>query len=482
MTSPPVTSPAVTSPLATPKPDAVDAVVVGSGHNALVAACYLARAGWSVEVLERDDVLGGAVSTVERFPGYRVDRGSSAHIMIRHTGIVEDLALADVGLRYLDCDPWAFAPAVGERAPLVFHRCVDATCLSIENACGSRDADAYRRFVDVWTPRSKAVLRAFGAAPTAAHLGRAFWGLDAPGGGAALSREFLQSGDALLDGWFDDERLKAALAWFGAQSGPPMSEPGTAPMVGFAALMHTLPPGRAIGGSGALADALVARLHSLGGTVTAADAVTSLRRDGDRWLHPDDVGTGTDGADGGRGLSRRDHARPARSRRIRPRGAGWLAAADPDRAWHRDGRTAGHLGAAAVSGRHRVGVVDGPATAGGRPCGAAHGARRGAGGRVAAGACGARDELQRARPVDRTARRTPAHAVVAVAPVRSGARALARRRRTGGGPDRGRGGATRPRVRRNRPAPARAESRSTSRPRWACVVATSCTWRCRWIR
>jgi len=260
-----------------------DAVVVGSGHNALVAACYLARSGWSVEVLERDDVLGGAVSTVERFPGYRVDRGSSAHLMIRHTGIVEDLGLADVGLRYLDCDPWGFAPAVGDRAPLVFHRSVDATCLSIENACGSRDADAYRRFVDVWTPRGNAVLRAFGAAPTAAHLGRAFWGLDAQGGGATLSREFLQSGDALLDGWFDHERLKAALAWFGAQSGPPMSEPGTAPMVGFAALMHTLPPGRAVGGSGALADALVARLDSLGGSVAAGDAVTSVRRDGDRW-------------------------------------------------------------------------------------------------------------------------------------------------------------------------------------------------------
>lgn len=53
----------------------LDAVVVGSGHNALVSAAYLAREGWSVEVLEKDTVLGGAVSTVERFPGYKVDRG-----------------------------------------------------------------------------------------------------------------------------------------------------------------------------------------------------------------------------------------------------------------------------------------------------------------------------------------------------------------------------------------------------------------------
>ncbi|WP_157937109.1 FAD-dependent oxidoreductase, partial [Geodermatophilus chilensis] len=56
---------------------AVDAVVVGAGHNGLVAACYLARAGLRVEVVERDEVLGGAVSTVERWPGVRVTRPSS---------------------------------------------------------------------------------------------------------------------------------------------------------------------------------------------------------------------------------------------------------------------------------------------------------------------------------------------------------------------------------------------------------------------
>lgn len=258
-------------------------VVVGSGHNALVAACYLARAGHAVEVLERDEVLGGAVSTVERFPGHQVDRGSSAHIMIRHTGIIEELELAHFGLRYIDCDPWGFTPAHDGRAAIVFHRDLESTCASITQACGAREAAAYRRFVRVWGPRSASVMRAFGGAPTPGRLVRSFWGLDATRGGSALSHEFLQSGDALLDASFEDERLKASLAWFGAQSGPPMSEPGTAPMVGFAALMHTLPPGRAVGGSGALTAALVARLRSDGGVVTAGDAVHALHRDGDRW-------------------------------------------------------------------------------------------------------------------------------------------------------------------------------------------------------
>ncbi|MFC6011972.1 phytoene desaturase family protein [Nocardia lasii] len=258
-------------------------IVVGSGHNALVAACYLARAGHAVRVLERDEVPGGAVSTVERFPGHLVDRGSSAHIMVRHTGIIEELELERFGLRYLDCDPWGFTPSDGVGAPIVFHRDLDATCASIATACGVKDADAYRRFVGVWGERSARVMRSFGGPPTPGRLLRSFWGLDARAGGSALSREFLQSGDALLDFWFDDERLKASLAWFGAQSGPPMSEPGTAPMVGFAALMHTLPPGRAVGGSGALSAALIARLRADGGELHTGDAVTSLRRAGAGW-------------------------------------------------------------------------------------------------------------------------------------------------------------------------------------------------------
>lgn len=263
----------------------IDAVVVGSGHNALTSACYLADAGWSVEVLEQDTVIGGAVSCVERFPGHRVDRGSSAHIMIRHTGVIEELELAEHGLRYAECDPWAFAPGAPgtDEPPLVFSRDLDETCASVARACGAEDARAYRRFVDTWGPRSARTMRSFSTAPTGLNLLRSFWGLDAPDGGNALSREFITTGDALLDETFTSERLKAALAWFGAQSGPPMSEPGTAPMVGFAALMHTLPPGRAIGGSGALTEALVSKLLSRGGHVTGGDGVESLTASKNEW-------------------------------------------------------------------------------------------------------------------------------------------------------------------------------------------------------
>jgi len=252
-------------------------VVVGAGHNGLVAACYLARAGLDVEVVERDTVVGGAVSTVERFPGYRMDRGSSAHIMVRHTGIVEDLDLPACGLEYQDLDPWGFYPTDDGR-DITFYVDLDRTCASIEAVCGSRDADAYRAFVGDWSARNVKVFDAFQGAPTPAHLGRTLWGVGRSTGlsGMELSRQFLAPADSLLDEHFEDERLKAALAWMGAQSGPPTSEVATADLVGWNTVMHLLPPGHPRGGSGALSEALQRRLESLGGRVRLGDGAKEL--------------------------------------------------------------------------------------------------------------------------------------------------------------------------------------------------------------
>jgi phytoene dehydrogenase-like protein len=259
-----------------------DVVVVGAGHNGLVAACYLAKAGLDVEVVERDTVVGGAVSTVERFPGYRMDRGSSAHIMVRHTGIVEDLRLTECGLEYQDLDPWGYAPFDG--SGITFSVDLDRTCASIEALCGTRDADAYRAFVLDWSARNVKVFDAFQGPPTMAHLGRTLWGVGKATGldGLEMSRQFLTSADSLLDEHFDDERLKTALAWMGAQSGPPTHEVATADLVGWNTVMHLLPPGHPKGGSGMLSEALQRRLESYGGRVRLGDGASGITVAGGR--------------------------------------------------------------------------------------------------------------------------------------------------------------------------------------------------------
>lgn len=262
-----------------------DVVVVGAGHNALVAACYLAREGLDVEVVERRGVLGGAVSTVDRFNGYKMDVGSSVHIMVRHTGIIEELGLADCGLAYLDMDPWGFAP-VGDAADasgpvthaIAFYLDLDRTCDSIAAVCGDAEAEAYRRFATDWGERNARIFELFCEAPSLGNIGRRLFGVSRASGqdGLELSRQFLTSGDALLDEHFGDERLKTALAWLGAQSGPPTHEPATADLVGWNMVMHRLAPGRAVGGSGALSVALADRLGRLGGTVRLGDGARRI--------------------------------------------------------------------------------------------------------------------------------------------------------------------------------------------------------------
>ncbi len=262
-----------------------DVVVVGAGHNALVAACYLAQEGLDVEVVERRDVVGGAVSTVERFGGYRMDVGSSAHIMVRHTGIVEELALEECGLTYIDLDPWGFAPVGDDPAgggpptqAIAFHIDLDATCQSIAAVCGDAEAEAYKAFATDWGERNARIFELFQSAPTMGNIGRNLMGVGRSTGldGLELSRQFLTSGDALLDAHFGDERLRTALAWLGAQSGPPTHEPATADLVGWNMVMHRMPPGRAVGGSGSLSVALAERLRRLGGTVRLGDGAREI--------------------------------------------------------------------------------------------------------------------------------------------------------------------------------------------------------------
>lgn len=253
-----------------------DVVIVGAGHNGLVAACYLARAGFDVEVVERDTVVGGAVSTVERWPGVRVDRGSSIHVMVRHTDLMADLDLGTLGLVYDDVEPWAVLPHPD--GALRFSVDLDDTCASIEATCGTRDAEAYRQFVQDWTPRTQVFLDAGSRPPTAGNLGRAAFSLGRryPGSRADMVRMFMRPAETLIADTVTDERLRAALGWWAAQSGPPPHALGTAPIAGTIAMFHQRPAGRPRGGSGRLSETLAERFASYGGTLRTGDGATDI--------------------------------------------------------------------------------------------------------------------------------------------------------------------------------------------------------------
>src|SRR5688500_18498068 len=85
------------------------AVVVGAGHIGLVAACYLARSGLRVTVVERRSVIGGAAVTEELAPGLRVSSGAYALSLLR-PDIYRDLDLRRHGLEFYSKDPQMFVP------------------------------------------------------------------------------------------------------------------------------------------------------------------------------------------------------------------------------------------------------------------------------------------------------------------------------------------------------------------------------------
>lgn len=262
-----------------------DVIVVGGGHNGLTCAGYLAKAGRRVLVVERREIVGGAVCTEEVIPGYKIDVGSSAHIMVHLTPIVKDLELERHGLEYIQMDPFAFYPLPDGGGAISFYRDTEKTCQSIA-AVSPRDAEAYRKFLAYWTPLNEAVFDVFLNPPSTARL---FASVAAavprlPAGErnpTEVSRRLLTSYAQLIGESFESEAMRSAMTWLAAQSGPPPDEIGAGDFFGWHSMLHTSGAAHPRGGSGMLTQAMARSLTSMGGDVALGAAVRRiLIRDG----------------------------------------------------------------------------------------------------------------------------------------------------------------------------------------------------------
>jgi len=270
-----------------------DAIIVGAGHNGLVTACYLARAGLRVLVLERRDVVGGACVTEEVFPGFKVSTAAYVNSLFRKE-IVRDLKLTEYGFHVLPRDPSSFTPYPDGRFLLLG---ADAALTHREIAkFSARDAERYPRYEamlervadlveptltmtppDLLRPRLGDLRKLF-------SLGRAFRRL----GPAAAEAVEVLTGPArtILDRWFESEQLKSTLATdavIGMMASPSM--PGTAYVL-FHHVMGETDGKRGVwgyvrGGMGGLTQALAAAARARGAEVRCgADVAHILVRDG----------------------------------------------------------------------------------------------------------------------------------------------------------------------------------------------------------
>ena len=253
-----------------------DVIVIGSGHNGLTTACYLAKAGLNVGVFERRDEIGGAVCTRDMFGGYRMDVGGSAHIMIHSTPVIQDLELEKFGLEYIDMDPWAWHP-VADNSSFAFYRDLDRTCQSIASV-SERDAEAYYDFVNFWGAINEGVFESFLKPPTAGNLLRTM--MSGKFGKKkevvpTLRKIFSSYGQVIRES-FESVPMRAAMLWLAAQSGPPPSELATADFAGWQSMIHRTGAKRPKGGSGMLTQAMGGRLESDGGTIFTGAAVKRI--------------------------------------------------------------------------------------------------------------------------------------------------------------------------------------------------------------
>ncbi len=265
-----------------------DAIIVGGGHNGLVCAFYLARAGLKVTVLERRGVVGGAAVTEEFFPGFR-NSVASYTVSLLNPKVIRDLELARHGLKIVSRQMSNFLP-VNDREYLAGSSAAEIAKFSAKDAARIGDytarldaiADVLRDLAlqtppnlpeGGWTAALPEMLKSVA-------LGRTLAKLDLTARRDLLAL-FAQSGGDWLDGWFESDPIKAMLG-FDAVVGNYASPyaPGSA----YVLLHHVFGEvngvkgawGHAVGGMGAITQAMAAACREQGVEIRTDCAVREV--------------------------------------------------------------------------------------------------------------------------------------------------------------------------------------------------------------
>jgi phytoene dehydrogenase-like protein len=274
--------------------ESCDALIIGGGHNGLVCAAYLAAAGLKVRVLERRGIVGGAAVTEEFFPGFR-NSTASYTVSLLNPKVIADLRLREHGLRVVERPYANFLPLPDGRAFRLGGERTQAEVAQWSARDAARLPDYYAmldrvvavlRELMVRTPPN--VSDGFVLADWLASLdvARKLKHLDMRGRRDLLDL-FTKSAGELLDAYFESDPLKAVLGWdsvVGNFASP--YTPGSA----YVLLHHVFGEvngksgvwGHAIGGMGAITQAIAAECAARGVIVDTSAAVERVLVDDGR--------------------------------------------------------------------------------------------------------------------------------------------------------------------------------------------------------
>jgi phytoene dehydrogenase-like protein len=270
------------------------AIIIGAGHNGLVCAFYLARAGWRVTMLERRAVVGGAAVTEEFYPGFR-NSTASYTVSLLQPKVIRDMALARHGLTIVERQVHNFLPLndreylAGAVAPEVAKFSVkDAAALPAYTARLQPVCDFVRQLM-LQAPPNVTEAGWISALPDLARgaaMGRQLSALPMTARRDLLALLAQSAGD-WLDGWFESDPIKA-LFGFDAIVGNYASPytPGSA----YVLLHHLFGEvngkrgawGHAIGGMGAITAAMAAAARELGTEIRTGCDVREILIEHDR--------------------------------------------------------------------------------------------------------------------------------------------------------------------------------------------------------
>jgi phytoene dehydrogenase-like protein len=267
-----------------------DVIIIGAGHNGLTCAYYLAAAGLKVTVLERRDVVGGAAVTEEFHPGFRNSMASYT-VSLLNPKVIRDLDLPRHGLKVVERKAANFLPLDGDylitgegrtKAEVARFSQKDAERLDAYNDRLDAIADVLRDIV-LETPPNMVEGGLFAAIPElvkSAALGNKISKLDTTARRDLLAL-FSQSAGDWLDGWFESDPIKAVLGFDGIVGN--FASPYT-PGSAYVLLHHVFGEvngkkgawGHAIGGMGAITQAMAGAAREKGVEIRTGTAISEI--------------------------------------------------------------------------------------------------------------------------------------------------------------------------------------------------------------